>query len=406
MRIDDIRELKKTLGGRGFVKVLAEALVGRDASGKECRKLDASKVSFQALWEGLVGPMSQTLGDQMSQDGLNYVEIQEAIDSTSFPSATGMLIASRVIEGYNSVERVGDRLVTVMQSRLKSERVVGFTALEGPTEVPEGLPYQESGFTEKYVTTETAKKGRIIEVTEETIFFDQTGQILRRASMLGEATAQEREKTILGGVLDVGSGVPGYKDVWRPQGVATPLYSAANGNFIAAATNLVDWTAIDAALQFHAANIRDDRQVVGEQEPILWNPRQLLVARRKMGTASRILSATEHRSQPGAADATNVLISGNPLTSIIPGLSIVSSPLIDYAAGLTGSRYDDSFDWFLGDFPKQFIWQEIWPLQTMRSRQDDEANFRRDILARFKVRYYGGIAALDNKYVLKINGTA
>ena len=393
----------KEIGPRNFVRVLAEALTGAGDGAGKIKKTDASSLSIRALYEAMVGPVERRLD---GIDHLNYLEMQESLDSTLFPSATGVLIASKVMDGYNNVPRVGDSLVTNMPSRLRSERIVGFTEQEGPLEVPEGTAYQESGFGEKYVTTETAKKGRIIEVTEETIYFDQTGQILMRAQQFGEQAAQEREKVILAGVVDVGSGAAGFKDVYKPLGVATALYSAANANLLSTATSLVDWTDIDEVLQFHAANITDDRAVVAEREPILWMPKQLLVARKKLGTAARILSATEQRSQVGATDASSVTISGNPLQNILPGLSVVSSPLIDYLANVTGSRYADSFDWFLGDFQKQFIWQEIWPLQTMRSRQDDEAAFRRDVVARFKVRYFGGIAAIDHRYVIKVNGTA
>lgn len=406
MRIDDIKSIHKEVGPRGFGGILSNLLEGRDSQGATRPRVRPEDISIRALWEGLVGPCEETLSNYMRAGSFNYVELQEAVDSTSFPSATGVLIAAKVIEAYTGVERIGDQLVTNMPSRLKSERIVGFTALEGPTEVGEGMPYQESGFTEKYVTTETAKKGRILEITEEAIFLDQTGQIMLRAQRLGEQTAMERERTILGGVLDVGSAAAGYRDVYHPAGVATTLYSTTNGNFVSTITSLVDWTDIDEVLQFHAANIVDDRTVVAEREPIIWMPRTLLVARKKMGTASRILSATEQRSQPAATDASSVMITGNPLNNIIPGLRALSSPLIDYAANITGSRYADSFDWFLGDFPKQFIWQEIWPLQTMRSRQDDEAAFRRDIVARFKVRYWGGIAAIDHRYVIKVNGAA
>jgi len=404
MRIDDIKAIYRAAGPRGFPRVIKNMLEGRNSLGEEIPKTPPEKFSLRALWEATVGRPEETLPSYMS-GALNGMELQEANESTSFINATSQLINAKVIEGYTGVARIGDSLVTTMTSRLRSERIVGFTSLEGPLEVPEGTAYQESGFTEKYVTTETAKKGRIIELTEEAIFLDQTGQVLMRAQRIGEMTAQERERTIIGGILDVGSAVPGYKDVWRPSGVAAALYSAANNNFLATATTLTDWQQIDTVLQYHAENVRDDRLVVAEREPILWMPRQLLVSRKKLGTASRILSATQFQSQPGATDASAVMISGNPLNSIIPGLSVVSSPLIDYAANLVGSRYDDSDDWFLGDFPKQFIWQEIWPITTVRAQQNDEAAFSRDIVARMKVRYWGGIAAIDNKYVIKVNGT-
>lgn len=403
MRRDDVKNLIRAWGPRAFVQVFAQLLEGRDENGREIPKLNPMSVSIRALWEALVGPVEETLGDHRRGGAFNYVEMQEAVESTAFPSATGVLIASKVIEGYNMPGMIGDDLVTVMPSRLKQERIVGFTSLEGPQEVPEGGPYGESSFTEKYVTTDTAKKGRILEVTEETVYFDQTGQILLRASRLGEMTREEREETILAGVVDVGSSAAGYKDVYRPSGTAEALYSAGNNNYLATATPLVDWTDIDEALQYHADNVRDDRAVTGERRPIIFVPKVLLTAQKKLATGARIMSATEVRSQPAAADATNVMISGNPMTSIARGLRVLSSPLLDYLAGVSGSNYNDADDWFIGDFQKQFIWQEIWPIQTFRAPETDDARFRRDVVARYKVRYYGGIAAIDERYVIKVN---
>lgn len=406
MRAADVRSMVKEYGPQGFVQVLRECLLGRDQLGKEIPKLRPESVSIRALFEGIVGPCDEHLpGYIRAEGGLNYVEMQEAVDSTAFPSATGVLIAAKVIEGYNAPGMIGDQLVTPMPSRLKSERIVGFSSLEGPQEVPEGMPYQESSFGEKYVTTQTAKKGRILEVTEEAIYFDQTGQVLMRASRLGEQTAEERELTILAGVVDVGAAAVGIKDVYFPTGTATTLYSTTNANLAGASTPIAlqDWTDIDEVLRHHAENIRDDRAVVGEQLPIVFMPKVILTSRRLAGTAAYILSATQVMMQRGATDATVRSTTGNPLTSLVPGLQALSSPFIDYLAGVTGSRYSDASDWFLGDFKKQFIWQEIWPLQTLRSRQDDEPAFRRDIIARFKVRYYGGVNALDHRHVIKAN---
>ena len=406
MRTSDIRSMVKELGHTGFVNVFADLLEGRDQRGKEVPKLKPELVSIKALFEGLVGSVEEHLPSMRSSGGrFNFIELQEAVDSTAFPSATGVLIAAKVIEGYNAPGMIGDQLVTNMPSKLKSERIVGFTALEGPTEVAEGLPYQESGFTEKYVTTQTAKKGRILEVTEEAIYFDQTGQILMRASRLGEQTAEEREMTILAGVLDVGSGAAGIKDVYFPSGTATALYSTANGTLAGSsvANPLTDWRNIDTVLKHHATNIRDDRAVAGERLPIVWMPKTLLVGRAIAGSAAYIMNASQVIMQPGATDATSQTWTPNPINGLVPGLRTLTSPLIDYLAGLTGSRYNDALDWFLGDFQKQFIWQEIWPLQTLRSRQDDEPAFRRDIVARFKVRYYGGVNAVDHRYVIKSN---
>jgi hypothetical protein len=241
-------------------------------------------------------------------------------------------------------------------------------------------------------------------VTEEAIFFDQTGQILLRAQRLGEMTAEEREQTILAGVVDVGASAAGYKDVYRPSGSATTLYSTANLNYQSTVTALQDWTDVDEVLQYAANNLKDDRAIVAERLPITFMPKVLLTARKRAATAARIIAATTVRVGNTATAGGVQEESAAIISQIAPGLMPMTSPLLDFFAGISGSRYTQSDDWFLGDFQRQFIWQEIWPLQTLRSRQDDEAAFRRDIVARFKVRYYGGIAAIDNKYVIKVKG--
>lgn len=405
LRTADIKDIYRSAGGtRGFVTLMTDLLEGKDQQGRSVPKVKASDFSLRALWEGLVGPCEETLPSYAREGRFNYLVMQEAVESTAFPSATGVLIAQKVIEAYENVPKIGDALTTVMQSKLKSERIVGFTSLEGPTEVPEGMPYQESGFAEKYVTTETAKKGRILEVTEEAIFFDQTGQILMRAGRLGEMTAEERELTILAGVVDVGSGAAGYKDVYRPSGTAAALYTAGLNYYNTTALAATDWQDIDTILQFVATNIVDDRAVVADRLPITFNPRVLLTSRQRMASFARILSATTQRAGDITTGAGIQEVGPSIINQIAPGLRLLSSPLLDYLSNVTGSRYSQSEDWFIGDPQKQFIWQEIWPLQTLRARQDDEAAFRRDVVARFKVRYYGGINAIDNKYFIKARG--
>jgi hypothetical protein len=411
MRKDDIRAMHKALGTRGFVQALADLTEGRDQLGKQTTKLDPARVSLRMLWEALVGDVEETLpsfggskiGNFMTGGASDGRELREAIDSTAFPLATGVLISSKVIEAYENTPTIGDELCTVMPSRLRSERFVGFTHLEGPMEVAEGASYEESGFDEKFVTTETTKKGRILEITEEAILFDQTGQIMVRAQSLGERTRMEREETILSGVLDVGSGAVGYKDVYRPSGVAATLYSAGNQNLLATATPLVDWTDLDEAMRFAAITMVDDRATTADRRPVTFNPKVLLVGRELWATGSRILNATETRTGDITTGTGSQMLTGNIVGTMVPGLRVLSSPLIDFLGTVSGSRYDDASDWFLGDFRRQFVWQEIFPLQTMRAAETDIARWRRDIVMGVKVRYFGGLFASDTKSVLKIN---
>jgi hypothetical protein len=366
-------------------------LEGRDPKGEKVRPLRPEEFSIKAMWEGLVGPIEETLG--FVQDIMGYVEmpVREQITSTAFPSAVGQLISQKVIEGYQGPGFIGDELVEVVPSKLRGERLVGFTTLQGPKVVEEGMPYEDSTFGEKYVTTQETKRGRLLSVTEETVTHDQTGQILARAALIGEMMRQDKERRIVRGVADVAS----TERVYRPSGTAEQLYAAGNNNLLATATVLTDWTDIQEVLAYHAANVRDDREpddTTGTQ-PIVWMPKILLTAVKIAGNAARIISATETRHDN--------MVAGNMVTTLVPGIRALASPFLDAAEG--ADQYDDADDWFLGDFKRQFKYKEIWPIQTFRAPAQNPEQFERDVVARFKVREYGDINAVDERWVIKVN---
>ena len=57
--------------------------------------------------------------------------------------------------------------------------------------------------------------------------------------------------------------------------------------------------------------------------------------------------------------------------------------------------------WYWGDFKKCFLWITIWPLQTIDAKPGNYREFEADIKSRHKVRFYGGIGALDFRFVFK-----
>ncbi|KKL65485.1 hypothetical protein LCGC14_2154490, partial [marine sediment metagenome] len=206
LRADNIRGLVNEHGVAGYLQIQADLLEGRETPNgrKVTRRPD--EFSIRALWEGLVGPVEDTLAFAAGLNGKGYVEIQEAISSTGFSSAIGQLLAAKLIEGYDSPGFIGDELVETMPSSLRGERLAGFTALQGPKPVGELAQYEDSTFTDKFVGTRETKRGRLLSISEEAVVFDQTGQILLLASRLGEIARQERERRIVRAVIDADSG--------------------------------------------------------------------------------------------------------------------------------------------------------------------------------------------------------
>jgi hypothetical protein len=391
IRRDAIEAMVLEHGREGYLQMQALLLEGRTLPNGRKERTRPEDFSLRSLWEGLVGPVESTLGFAADQMGYVQMPIREAVTTSAFPSAVGQLISAKVIDGYDMPAAIGDELVTVVPSKLRGERMVGFTSLQGPKIVEEGEPYQDSTFREKYVTTTETKRGRLLSITEEAVFFDQTGQMLLRAASLGGQLRANREKRIIRAVADVAS----TERIYRPQGVATQLYSAGNNSLLSTATPLVDWTDIQEALAFYALNQRDDREPddSGSADPIIWMPSFILTAQELAGNAARIVN--------NVLDRQNNIDSPTMAKMLVPGLRAVASPFLDAAQG--ADQWDDASDWLIGDFKRQFIYKEIWPLQTFRAPAQNDEDFERDIVARYKVREYGDVQATDHRLVLKVN---
>jgi len=364
----------KAHGPEKGLEILTEAFLGEDDKGElDPGRQRADDFSLYEVFEDTIGNPRDVLGNGK---GLTFLT-EAFVDSNAFSDIIGVLLAQKITEAYTLVPSIGDSLVSVMQSRRKSERYAGFKATEQPKEVLEGMPYEESELQDKYSTSEANKYGRLLNVTEEAILFDQTGQLLMRASGIGEKARYHRENLIIEGVTDANS------TVFSPQGAAEALYRVAvgtNSNIInRLATNaLVDWTDIDNAMQVFA-DMTDD-----QGELIVSMPNTLLVPYALDATAKRVVNATEVRTTSGATITT---IGSNPVT----GLTVLSSPLVDAQSSTT---------WYLGNFPREFVWQEIWPLQVTRTRLPQLATVQ-DVIVTYKTRYFGGISAIDDVYVVQ-----
>ena len=60
-----------------------------------------------------------------------------------------------------------------------------------------------------------------------------------------------------------------------------------------------------------------------------------------------------------------------------------------------------SSTWYIGDFKEDFVWSEVWPLQTFTDTTG-VMNFTNDIKARYKVRLYGQAGALSSNHSYKL----
>jgi len=334
------------------------------------------KVIATSLREGKVRPEDFSIREiwEACEPGRS---VTEAVSSDMFPQITGELINAKVIAGYNSIDAVGDMLCTTVPSRMEVDTIAGFNAVEMPEEVQQGRPYNESDMGEKYVTNRNKKFGRLISVTEEAIYFDKTGQILAMANRIGIKAKQHREKLIVEGVQDINS------TVFNVSGTAVAFYrTAASG---------IRRINSRSATPFGEAGLEQALKLVhnmtDENGDYVGIPQGNLVG---------LFPFDVYRAALQMVRSPNVPESGENAVNIYKALfTPITSPYVTAQSTST---------WYLGDFKMAFWWMEVWPLQVFSAAPGHEQDFERDIKSRHKVRYFGNITGVDDKYGFKFTG--
>lgn len=317
----------------------------------------------------------------------------ESVDVTQFPVITATLVEKKVIDAFNNMPTVGDKLVTKFPSKLQISKVPGADLSLNMRDIEPGMPYHhDADIAEHYVQVEGKKRGDILDITEEAILFDQTGLVLREAEKFGKKAALDRERKILYTIQDATVGGVNYY-AYYPSGSRVALYSGAVA-LTHVYSNLMDhalqhWTDLDHAKTMFTA-MRDNTG-----DPILVEPKILLLPKAKETVGKRLIANT---MVPGARiGVTGVTDNPNEANPFANAYEVVASVYLDIVSTTA---------WYLGDFKEQFVEKEVYPLQVLTRKDDkNEPAWERDIIAQYKVRYYSQPAAVDYRYVVKSRGS-
>jgi hypothetical protein len=194
------RELKRRYeldGADQTVNHLSEAL--REGH------LKPEDFSLRDLAEALVpdGREWVRMLDPRSAGSVSVLEAGDGIDTTAFLNISGQVIYSKILEAYQQEAFICSKLVDTIPTRLDGEKIPGIGRIaERIEEVAPGMPYPHLGFGEDYIETpSTTKRGFIVPVTKEAIFFDRTHLVLSRAAEVGEVLGLNKEKRIVDVVI-------------------------------------------------------------------------------------------------------------------------------------------------------------------------------------------------------------
>jgi len=370
-------------------QVMAERLVEGLTSGD----LPWQRFSLRRMWEGFIGDVDDVPAIIRS-GGLGASPLVEQVRAGAFSDVTGHVLINRVLEGYNSYPSQLSKLVTSYPSDQRTETIVGFTAGDGPADVPEGEEYPLSTMSDRAVEPpEPNKRGFAIPLTFEAVKFDQTGQVTSRAQANGNKIAEDREKHGIYSITDQA----GYKCFYPKvggKGTQTDLYRTAaagaawyNKSVTKSGTkDLTDWTDIQEAWLLFADMVDENG------DPITVAPTTLLVPLALLPTAAQIVNATELRKSTDTA--ANISVSANAVMQAmgLGGITIVPSVYLDAI---------DAADWYIGDPKREFLERVIIPTGVEQVAGDP----RRDIVTMFIARRKSQVIASDDKFFIHCPGT-
>ncbi|HZZ74191.1 MAG TPA: hypothetical protein VFE24_18290 [Pirellulales bacterium] len=385
------RELKRRYeldGPRSTVEHLSEAL--------RTKQLRPDDFSIRDLAEGLVPDGHQWVRslDPRSAGGVSVLEASDGVDVTAFLNITGQVVYAKIMEAYSQEAFVVSKLIGAIPTRLDGEKIPGIARVaDDVQEVRPGMPYPNLGFGEDYIETpSTTKRGFIVPVTKEAIFFDRTHLVLSRAAEVGEILGLNKEKRLIDLLIGTTNNYKWQGTTYNTYQSSAPWINVASGNA------LVDWTNVDRAEQLFA-DILDPNT----GEPVLVKANTVLVMPAYRHAAHRVFNATEiaYASAADALDGSTHTTAANPLGNY----TVVESRLVYRRIVAAGVASDDAKKWwFIGDFARAFAYMENWPITVTQSPVNSEADFNNDIMVRFKASERGAAAVLNPRYIVQCQG--
>jgi len=357
--------------------------------------------SFRQLFEEFV-PDGRELVDSWNPrhgggDGsVSFAQLQEsgAVNTAAFANITGQIVYSEVMQSYAAEDFVFSKMIPTQPTQFNGEKIPGIGQIGDKSEIVDEMgAYPYAGVNEDWIETpQTTKRGLIVPVTKEAVFFDRTGLILQRCGEVGEWLGVNKEKRGIDCFIDENTTKHRYNRKGRGL-VATYGNNSGTHDWdnLEASNALTDWTDVDNIEQL-LYSILDPN--TGEPIVVGGSMPKLVCTRQLSQTAMRIKSATEVvHVTPGYAT------SGNPVETRSP--NPVANTFDVVTSRLLASRLATDTDWFYGHPERAMRYMENWALATVQAPTNSEMEFTQDVVFRWKASERGQFAVIDPRFVAK-----
>lgn len=348
--------------------------------------IKSHEFSIRDLFESLVTDgreMVESWNPRFGPDsGASLIEAAGAITSSDFSSITGQIVYSRMMEDLMPEDFPFQALIPTQSTQFSGEKIPGIAGLGDQAEVvAENEEFPLVGTGEDYIETPaTTKRGFIVPITKEALFFDRTGMVLQKAGAVGESLRLNKEKRAIDCLIDENTTTHRYK--WRGTTYATYQTTTPWDN-TTASNALVDWTDIDNANQT-LNGITDPNT----GEPVMVEADTLICTKSLEEIASRIRNATEITVVTAGFATT-----GNPTQTRLA--NPMGGKFTVLSTRLLAARLATDTSWFYGNPRKAFVYMENWGITVTQAPAGNSDDFNRDIVTKFKCSERGQYATIE-----------
>ncbi len=310
-----------------------------NAQGQPYPRLSPREVSFKDLAESVIGEdwhrrlnpdtarrvMLMEEERPLVEAGTNAVPPSSFADINAFTAVVTGLLEISIMDGWQNPQFIADQLMPPDSTRMFAGRkVIGTTRLGDVAEVRlPGMPTKRAGFGERWITQPaTVENALSVEVTQEAVYLDLTGEVLEQANGVGEWLGWRKEIRCIDAWV-------GNVNTYSYKGTSYNTY-IANGYFNndLSSNELVDFTNVETVL-IAFREMQDPETGLR----VLITPNRILVMQGKLMTARMIFGKgdVEVRSQGGLYPS--VTGSAGPTSNFLPA-SVRRAP--NPIAGLFG----------------------------------------------------------------------
>jgi len=339
-----------------------------------------------------------------------FGNVAEAIGPSEFPQLVSGFIASDMLRAYDDYERdmvlITGQLFGEDRSKKKGDKIMRMNAKSLMKPTPWGISSSPIELGTAYVTCSWVRFTRHVELLEDAIMHEQTGDLWNYATDMAGQSAETLERVRMDCIMDNRDThqalYPGQAsfDTYQPSGTGAALYSSSSptsddagvtGNIVAS-NDLEDYTSIDACDQALCSFLDDDPERTKDTETNAGKRvrqsrnQKLLIPKALNGTASIIF-----KSLYNSADSKQTY---NP-----------AGANGDYNRPYLVSQDldpDSKTTWYYGDFPRTFKQRIGVPVRVLTAnRQSQWEMMSRGSYGKVMIEWYYAFYATSRHFVVK-----